>query len=629
MVARGTRKGCHRRSFESLNSLREQTRVESVNAKSIIARAGRLVGINSKPPILAQAAPLPPAAWSNNVDPLPPFGTNPPRMPETRANTELGLRQIRSDPREAWYLALPQKMQPKHVAMILRAALGGDLWQQWQLQTLMLDAWPMFRKCSHELRDAVARTKFKVRPHCIEGQEPTQDALDRAELVSRALDSFAPNPFTDEAGFRDMVYDMTDAVLSGLTMVEVIWNEPQRRGSTWERLPRASSWVHPRHFTFDNNGQIVIYDDFYKRLQYPVPGSGKMLWGDKPDPDKFLTAQYRSRSGSALGSGLMRPLGWYFSAVMYNRDWMFSSAQRYSTPFIEATYSNAMAQNQAELDQLENFISGGLSNGYIMHREGTTITVHSPPAPGAENHQKTLMTSADEACMFLLLGQSSTTKGTAGTLGNEQGRTDVKRERVEAVAQWVCDGPLHQFCRAILRVNYGNEDHCPTIEADFTEVPDPMKEAQTSSIFMNSGVPMVAKDFYAKHNLTQPKSGDLVLVRGQLGKLGSTETVIDPSGNPPMYDQFGQQIASLGSPKKFEDFEFARRPDSGDEEQKRIFERFEGFEFAPNQRGILSKASDEELGELETLSVRARDGNGDGHTARKQIAAMMALLESR
>src|ERR1041385_4819787 len=138
--------------------------------------------------MVAQAAPatveaaaprLPPANQRRDgdlVSTLPPFGTNPPNRPVCGGSIELMERSIKNDPRDLWFLALPSKLTPKQIVMILRSALGGDIWQQWQLMSLMLDSWSMLRKCSHEIRQGGGRAPYAGHSPPPEGEETTHSA---------------------------------------------------------------------------------------------------------------------------------------------------------------------------------------------------------------------------------------------------------------------------------------------------------------------------------------------------------------------------------------------------------------------------------------------------------------------
>lgn len=469
--------------------------------------------------IKAAAPNLPDKQYrSDLLNVLPPFATNPPKAVIGGQASDLETRAITDDPRELWYLALPTKLTPKQVITILRSALGGDVWQQWQLLALMRDTWPMLRKCEHELREAVSNVRYVTRPYCTDGEEPTESAKDKADLVQRAVANFQPNGFSSERGFSGMVYHLTDAMMNGLTMEELMWRKVNV-GFGLEWLPRAATWVHPRHFTFTNDGQIAIFNDTYQRLYSNLSGPV----GKSPDPRKFLCGQFLSASGSALGAGLMRPLAWYWAAVMFNRDWMFKTAQKFGAPFVTAAHN---ISDQNELAKLDAELAAAGNRGWMRYREGTVVTVENPVKMGADNPQVRLMEMADQAAAFLILGQEGTTKSQPGSLGGkDESKTEVKRERIEGLAKWVGNEVLNQFAMAVLLTNYGpsGTGECPTIMPDFTAATDPMAEAQRDQVFINAGVPMVAAEFYERHNLTMPEKGDLILKGGTLGIMAEPQ----------------------------------------------------------------------------------------------------------
>jgi phage gp29-like protein len=535
---------------------------------------------------------------------MPPFGTNPPRQAVNPASTnfttasELTTRSITNDPRELWYLALPSKLTPKQVLQILRSALGGDIWQQWQLISLMLDSWPMLRKCSHELRSAVARAKFEVHPYCEPGKEPTESAKERADFVNRCIRGMKPDPMTDERGWQGMIYDFTDAVLNGMEATEMLWTE----NANGEIVPRAATWIHPRHFTFTNDGKIAMFDGMYQRLYFGASRVGRM-----PDQNKFIVCQYTSRSGSSLGAGLARPLAYDWSAVMFNRDWMLTTAQNYGSPMLNAEV--APGTPQAELDKIDQMLSQAGNQRWIRHVTGSTVEVIQPVSMGPDNPQRHLMELADEHCQLLLLGQTVTTHGKSGGLnGNDDAQSKVRREYVDALANWVASDCLSQLVRMILRVNYGNENECPTILPDFTEVPDPKMLAEVDDIFLKNKVPMNAEEFYKRHNRQMPETGDRVIVGGQLGKMGAIDTAIE--GVPPAPEKLGPDGKPL-EPK-------------GNDEEKPV-EASNRLMRGSSIRGLLGQVSDPELQQLNFLVVKAKQArhlNGEAAAVETYLAEL-------
>lgn len=407
--------------------------------------------------------------------------------------------------------------------MILRSALGGDIWQQWQLFSLMLDTWPMLRKCSQELRSAVAQTKFVVRPFAVHGQEPTPKAIEKSDFCSNALQTMKPDPFTDEKGFSGLIYDITDAFINGIVLSEILWN-----ADTIEWLPRATAWIHPRHYSFTNGGRIVVFAG---------NAQGGYAQAEFPDPDKFIIGQYQGKSGSCLGAGMFRPLAWDWSAVMYNREWMLEFAQRFGQPFRVAKHK--IGTPESEIQIINTMMANIGSAGWANLKEGTEVTFEPPGTLGPQNPHVSILDRADEDCQVLILGQTSSTQGTAGKLGNEEQREGVRKERVKEVSLWVGQVLSAQLLPAICRLNYGNEDECPVCEPDFSEVIDPIKTAQRWQVIVSTGVPVSYEEFCHENGLVTPQPGDLIFFNNRVGKMGSTDEEIDVSG------QQADMLASL------------------------------------------------------------------------------------
>ena len=447
---------------------------------------------------------------------LPSFGTNPPKTVLPTSSLDLSERAIAGDPRDLWYLALPAKMTPKQVLMILRSALAGDIWQQWQLFSLMMDSWPMLRKCCQEIRGAVKATKFRTYPYALEGEEPSPMALKKQKAVKLAMTNFKPNPFSDEKAFSGLVYDITDAFLCGIMMSEIVYQErPVKFGGIPYILPRAAAWVHPRHFTFTNEGLIAIGENG-KQFTYATQPY------KLPDPNRYICAQFDGRTGSSLGAGLLRPLAWWCSAVMFNRDWMFQFAQNWGQPWRWATYKEGTGDD--EMQRISKMLDSVGNAGWGMFQEGLDVKVVPQQNLGADNPHRFVQAEADRNCQILLLGQTATTEGTSGKMGGEDTRENVKEGNVEQVASWVGETLTQQFATAVCRLNFGNDDEVPVIESDFTHSPDPNQVATRWSTLKGTGAPLSADQFYKDNGLNQPKEGDVVLVDGKLTIMGKVLT---------------------------------------------------------------------------------------------------------
>ena len=552
----------------------------------------------------ADTAHTPPAAHRGEPVYFPPF-----IRPDQGPDEFRWQRVVTSDPREAWYLALPNKLLPRQVEQIKRAGLGGDLWQQWQLEALMSDSWPMYRKCAHEVRQAVAGSRWIVRPYAAEGEEPTAKAEEKAALVRRSLVAMKPDRFSDEKGFRGLVYNLCDALLNGISMCELLWNkQPDATGAL---LPRAATWIHPRHYTFSDAGKVSILgnSDVGSTLQF----NGRPNQLDMSQPDmllKFMCAQYSSRSGSALAGGLVRPLAPWWSYWIYGREWIAVMAQKHGTPFLKGKYQSG-SMTDTELSKLEGRLRDAGANNYALIPSNAELEVVAAQTLGADNPIVSLMRQADEAPQYLLLGQTGTTTATPGKLGNDDAHGDVKKEHIQALAEWAGSVLTEQWATAVLVANYGDDEECPTIEADFTEVASPEKQATRWQALTGMNMPPVMKsEFYKENSLTEPKPGDEVVKDGKVTIM--EEAMSDDERFARDLDRQVQQAeaqmelqaeAAGGSPAQAKD-------------QK------------PDVRKVLAKATDAELAELEA-AVKAAETAPHRNGEVKAVAEKVRAIGSR
>ncbi len=418
---------------------------------------------------------------------------------------------------------LPEKLTPRQVLTILRSSLQGDLWQLWSLTALMLSSWPMLRKCSHELRSAVSKCNFAVHPYCAEGEEPTESAKEKAALVKRAMQSMRPQPScTEEKGFRGMVYDMLDSFLLGLSVVELVWQE-----KNGELLPRAASWVHPRHFGWTmDGGRLVLTGLDYKTFI-------------EMDERKFLVCPFQSQSGSVLGAGMVRPIAWWWSAMVFNREWMLTAAQKFGQPFRHITYKQGLPQE--EIARLEAAADDAGAAGWMITPEGTLVTVQMPHSLGTDNPSRTIKAEADKEVQMLFLGQTSTTEATPGKLGGDDAKLEVRRERIEELASVVAEWLTQQFAAAVVLANYGTDDEVPTVAPDFSEPLSAVDAAVMVKTLMETGLPFTAEEIFHLLNMPVPEKGDLVVQRGTLGIMQ------DPAEQPvqPTLEQQVEEQSAL------------------------------------------------------------------------------------
>lgn len=533
------------------------------------------------------------------------------------SSKDLTARATPSGITDDWVLALQDKIEPRLAMQILRGALMGDHWRQVQLTSKMLDSWPMFRKCAHELRSAVASVKYTVKPYAEHGEDPSDTAIAKADTVTRAIKNFEPDRFEDEEGYSGLIYDIADMVLNGISVNEIQYHQvvDPKGGKEW--LPRASSWVHPKNFSISYNGRININAQAYDPTS--LTSFPSRLSGPQPTrQEKFIIGKFKSKSGSFLANGHMRCLVYEWCTVMYGRDFMLAFAQKYGGPFMQIPYQSGIPQE--EIDKFEAAAKRASNLNYIVYpttgMDKTEVKITPAQSMSGDNPQVVMMRLADEHCQMLLLGQTLTSAApvNGGTRAQGEVHEGVRRGNIESLAVAVANILTQQLAKDVVRLNYGEgAGENPEIVADFTETEDPAAAATRWSTLLSTGQPFDAEEFYDGVGAKMPEDGGKVVIGGmgggKLGKLGNTDYEVggEPQAPEPGFDQFGNpqepgQFGGFGGEGE------GQETYGGKEDEESLYARHMN-----KLRRVMAKASDEDLEELRGKLIKAQSAADQGH----------------
>ncbi len=241
--------------------------------------------------------------------------------------------------------------------------------------------------------------------------------------------------------------------------------------------PRATFWAHPACYGW-KDGSFGLR-----------PGLEAGTIEDFP-ADKFLVAVCKSKSGTALGGALLRPLCWWWCAANFSADWLLNLAQVFGLPFRWANYDpNAPQQT---IDAICNMLQNMGSAGWAAFPAGTTLELKAEgQKSGSETPQGDMMDRADKQADLLVLGQTLTTdtggggKG-GGSLALGKVHEGVKGDIVKAASRFVCDMLAH-LAEMVLRLNYGDDAECPTISLTSGEEEDLQVKAEIVKTLKDAG----------------------------------------------------------------------------------------------------------------------------------------------
>jgi phage gp29-like protein len=432
-----------------------------------------------------------------------------PVVPAPRPETGLPPaldRILLPNARAQWLAGGARIYTPELVDSLLRLGMGGDLVSQWQLFQLMEDTWPRLNKNLLEVKRAVAALDRAVRPAAEPESEPAPAALDRADLVDRALRGFRPAAGADENGLSETVFDLMDAWSKGVSMVEIDWEF--RRESTalapgWI-APRATLWVSPGNYAYADGA-----------LALTAPG----LEQPGLPPDKFLVALRKARSGILTAGALLRPLAYWWVASNFTSEWLLNYAQVFGQPIRWLTYEPSAA---GMLPRLEAMLQAMGNAPWAALPAGAALQIHEAVRPAADNPQAYVRELADRLCDILILGQTLTTdvaREGAGSRALGQVHQSVRDEVITAAARWI-DGVLtDQLAASIVRLNFGDARFAPQIVSAPRREPDPLAMAQRDALLLSRGVPLPRRWFYQRHGIPEPAPDDVLDTRAASSPL--------------------------------------------------------------------------------------------------------------
>lgn len=446
-------------------------------------------------------------------------GRKPKAAPTNDISASLG-RVLRPQAAYRWLLPQLAAITPQYIEMTLRGALAGNHVQAWELFDLMEDTWPRLRKNAMELKNGVRNLGHVFSEYSGEEQEPTPTATEKMRLVSAALRTMRPDPAADESAFSGILFDIMDAWLKGVSVIEIDWERRPAGKLGTIIAPRAGFWVHPVCYAWSMEGRLGLRTDSRGVLSpgnisstssQPMPSTV----GEFP-PDKFLISICKTKSGSALGGALLRPLAWWWCAANFSADWLLNLAQVFGLPFRWATYDPNVPQ--ATIDAICAMLAGMGSNAWAAFPTGTQLDLKEASKGGDHSPQGDLLDRADKQCDLLILGQTLTTEmgrkgGGGGSFAAAKVHEGVKGEIVSAAANFVAGVINDQLTPSILRLNYGNADESPVLSLESADEEDLKLDCDIiTALAATPFADRIGKDFLGKKfRIPKPAQGEETL----------------------------------------------------------------------------------------------------------------------
>lgn len=333
--------------------------------------------------------------------------------------------------RSIWEDSVASGLTPSGMAALLQNAASGDAHAQLTLAEEMEER-DLHYACELGKRKlAVAGLPVKV--------ESYSDSAFDVQLADevRAL--------VRKPNFKGLCKDLLDGLGKGYAAVEIMWN----RGQSWQ--PKEYKWRDPRFFRFDlaTRSELRLLDE------------ADVFEGIPLDPYKFMVHQPKIKSGLAIRGGIARLAAWSWLCKNYTiKDWM-AFAEVYGMPLRIGKYkAGALTE---DINVLKMAVANLGTDAAAVIPESMLIELIERKSTGGETVFQILADWFDAQVSRGILGQTATTQGTPGKLGNDDAQSEVRKDIRDDDAGQLAETIGRDLIKPFIDLNYGPQENYPQL----------------------------------------------------------------------------------------------------------------------------------------------------------------------
>jgi phage gp29-like protein len=258
-----------------------------------------------------------------------------------------------------------------------------------------------------------------------------------------------------KGGFRWLLRDLMDSLGKGFSVVEIIWD---RTGSTWK--PKEYKWRDPHWFCWDRDtvSKISLLDE------------SDMVNGIELAPYKFITHTPRLKSGIPIRSGFARLAAWAYMCKGYTvKDWM-AFAEVFGMPMRMGKYGPGAGKTDIEILKLAVANLG--TDAAAVFPDSMQVEFVEASKSGSTDFFERLAQYLDNMITKGILGQTATTQGTPGKLGNEDAQQEVRHDIRDDDAEQLEETIQRDLIQVFVDLNFGPQESYPQFQLRAVEKED-------------------------------------------------------------------------------------------------------------------------------------------------------------
>ena len=405
-------------------------------------------------------------------------------------------------------------LTPQRLSALLQASDEGDALAYLTLAEEMEERDPHYSSVLRTRKLAVSGLQVNVYP----GSEDN-----RAQKLADDVTQLTQTP-----QFYSLIDDSLDALGKGYSVSEIIWD---RSGTRW--TPTDYKWRDPRFFIQDQDhpNTLRLIDD-------QNPAQGIPL-----EPYKFITHVPKLKSGISIRGGLARLVAMSYLCKMYGiKDWL-AFLELYGIPMRVGRYGASASKDDKDI--LKQAVTHLGSDAAAILPESMLIEFHQASHHnGASEVFANMVEWVDKQVSKAVLGQTASTEGTPGKLGNEQSQEAVRQDLIAADARHLATTLNRDLVRPYIDLNYGPQDVYPKITITIPEREDLAGLAENLSKLVPLGLQVSAAEVRTKLGLSEPKN-DAEILRVSPASLPPAETNRALNRQTEELDEYDPAVADM------------------------------------------------------------------------------------
>lgn len=347
-------------------------------------------------------------------------------------------------------------------------------------------------------RDAHAGSVLQQRTLAIVGKEweiiPAKSARKMGRPTSTTQEQVVADYVSsvlENCNFDQARQELLKAILYGFYCGEVMWQYRKDGNLDIKKIIGK----HPRRFLFTPKRELRLLT------------LASMIEGEALPERKFIVFTYGD-SDNPYGCGLGRRLWWPVWFKKNGVKFWLVFLEKFGLPTTVGKYPpGASKEDKAALREALEAIQ---SETGLTFPDTMDVSFLEASRAGTVTHQQ-LCEYMDRQISKAVLGQTASTEGTAGKLGNEQAQENVRQEITEADADLLdaCMNDPDGLIRWVVDYNFPGVEAYPKIKTYANPKPDLKAQSEIDKVLVcDIGLDVGEEYFYSTYGIPKPLEGE-------------------------------------------------------------------------------------------------------------------------